>query len=371
MRNIIKKLVKYLVVNFFTKSINVKNPKGKVLVSFIVHPYLKKLNNHPNTRELFCIVECFNNLGYNVDVVDYRKKKHKGSYDIVFGFGSCYDYALVNNPDATKILYSTGSPIYFQNSESVKCIKRIQHKKKSILDNVDRYLRITEEDWGTQLVLSDSIISIGDDRTKSLFKEYNDNVFLLPPLVEYRKVTVDFFSRLKEKQYLWFGGKGSVHKGLDLVLEQFVKSGEKLYIAGPIENELEIYSTELEQSNITYLGMIDIYSSVFEDLMHKVSFIILPSCSEGSATSVLTCIYSANLIPIISEQCGLGFLESKIEIETLTGRGLRESLDKARGYTDQELITMSMSNKCKSRIEQNDEFIKSMKLGIEMTINQR
>lgn len=100
-----------------------------------------------------------------------------------------------------------------------------------------------------------------------------------------------------------------VHKGLDLVLEAFARMPEyHLTVCGPVANEKDferVYDQELYHTpNIHTFGWIDIGSPEFVNLAAQCIGLVYPSCSEGSAGAVITCLH-AGLIPIISHESGV------------------------------------------------------------------
>lgn len=112
-----------------------------------------------------------------------------------------------------------------------------------------------------------------------------------------------------KNRFIWFGGSGMVHKGLDLVLEAFAEMPEyHLTICGPVKNEKDFetaFFKELYQTpNIHTIGWIDISSPKFIEITKNCIGLIYPSCSEGQAGSVTTCLH-AGLIPIVSYESGV------------------------------------------------------------------
>jgi glycosyltransferase involved in cell wall biosynthesis len=121
--------------------------------------------------------------------------------------------------------------------------------------------------------------------------------------------------------FIWFGGRGLVHKGLDLLLDVFSEMPDyHLYVCGPIRRSEDIdkvydigiynnpkenafekaYYNELYQTpNIHTIGWIDVSSPEFVEIAKKCVGLIHPSCSEGGAGSVINCMH-AGLIPIVS-----------------------------------------------------------------------
>lgn len=342
---IISQFIKYIFIRYakVRKKTNKGNPKY-ALLSFIVHPYFTKSKGsyHPNVLELRSIVSSLNEFGYSVDIVDYRRKKISGKYDLVIGFGDCYEYAIKNRLGRKYILYSTGSPSLYQNQQSIKSLRRLSHcKLVNHMDNPLNFLRITEDLWIHQLVRSDVILSIGNNYTRSLYSSFHDSVYSLPGtyFIPNNENELDE-SNLEKKTILWFGGKGSIHKGLDLCIDAVLATDMKLYIAGAIDDEIHLYEETINKfpDNVDYLGLLDINSDKFREIAGKVPFVILPSCSEGMATSILTMACNFGTIPIISKQCGVDILSSAIEIESLTAESVANSLEIAMNLSLDDII---------------------------------
>ena len=55
--------------------------------------------------------------------------------------------------------------------------------------------------------------------------------------------------------------------------------------------------------NIHPEGLVDVYGEHFCRIAQMCAYMIMPSCSEGMAGSVLTAM-SAGMIPIVSRECG-------------------------------------------------------------------
>ena len=115
--------------------------------------------------------------------------------------------------------------------------------------------------------------------------------------------------RRKANNFMFLGSAGQVHKGLDLLLEVFAEKCKNcnLYVCSSFENESDFckaYKYELyNTSNIHPIGFVDIKSDKFKEIAEKCAYMIMPSCSEANAGSVLTAM-SAGIIPIVSRECG-------------------------------------------------------------------
>lgn len=351
----LRKLLLILVKNFISFNFN-KKGKKRALVSFIVHPFLTRSKKHPNAIELEIIVETLIAQGFWVTVVDYRRKRITGNYDLAIGFGDALESAINNNKSKYNILYTTGCSANFQDAASVKAYLRFVSLYKTRLKNPSKYLRVTSGLKPSQFLNSDAILSIGNDFVSSTFAT-NTKIFNVPSL--YYDLEWDVNEIIENRDYsvarsnfLWFGGKGVIHKGLDLLIKSFNGLDANLYIAGPVEKEIEIFKDYIDElENVNYLGFLDINSLEFERLVSQCCFVILPSSSEAMATSVVTLVANAGLIPIVSRSCGFDIAKSIIEIQFLSLESLNKSINFALSLSNQELKEMAshVSNDFKIR----------------------
>lgn len=101
----------------------------------------------------------------------------------------------------------------------------------------------------------------------------------------------------------------------------------KLFVCGCVETEEDFkqaYHHELyECDNIVTCGFVDIFSEKFKEITDECVYTILPSCSEGMAGTVATCL-SASMIPICSRECGY----EENEVLTLYSCSVKEIKEK-------------------------------------------
>lgn len=312
---------------------NNKNNKKKALLSYSVYPFKSKKGDlkHPNFIECFTLNEVLDKNLYNVDIYNntYTGKINYNQYDLIIGEGiPITNYFKKQNKNEIKtIYYATGSHPFFNNISSYKAIFNF-YNRKFFLPLLSS--RITNFDWGIAASLAQNHIIIGNEVTKKSFLEYsNSNKYLInPPYYSVNKV-LDF-SKKNKRKYLWFGSYGLVHKGLDLVIESFIKNPEiELHVCGYLENEKNIidsYSEYLKETkNIYFHGFISLDSKQFLDLMENCSFVILASCSEGCATAVITAMGNGGLIPIVTKETGID-LNYGIEIKSFDVDAINNAL---------------------------------------------
>ncbi len=104
-------------------------------------------------------------------------------------------------------------------------------------------------------------------------------------------------------------GGGALLKGLDLVLEVFVKHPElTLHVVGSVDKEpdfMAMYERELTQlANIHFHGHQLPNSAKFHAILGRAFCFIAPSASEATSPAVIT-LLQAGLFPILSRDTGV------------------------------------------------------------------
>jgi len=281
------------IINYFNK-----NYKKRALLSYITYPFKKNSMNHTNYYEVHTWAKILDELGYQVDIVQYNysKKLNISKYDLICGFGDVFQYYFESGKNAKTIYYGAGMHVCHQNNASLKRVKDVYRKKSVWLAKSARFV---EKTWTHQTSLVDGIIALGNDVCADSYRKYYDGlVYSLPALFYKTKDGNSILENRKSdsnKNFLWFGSSGLIHKGLDLLLDYFSNNEEiTLHICGPITNEkdfVEAYKKELfNTKNIINHDFVDIESEKFTNILMSCSFVIFPSCSEGGAPSVLTAI---------------------------------------------------------------------------------
>jgi len=351
--NILKKIYKFFskkkIVNYFGT-----NYKKNTLLSYITHPFIKgqKLS-HTSYFEVMSHAKILNELGFNVDIVDYYYDKYIdfSKYNVLVGFGEAFvKYFELGYKHLKTIHYGTGMEICFTNYVSLKRIKDVYSKKGVWLFNSARYI---EKSWMPQVTLADAILALGNEICVNSYKKYSNAPIYPIPGLFYR--TQDAYKILQDRNmsnsktnFLWFGSSGLVRKGLDLALEVFYRRADlTLHICGPIKNEPDfekVYFKELYQTeNIITYGFVDITSDVFAKILKTCAFVIFPSCMEGGSPSTLTAIGNGALIPIITKETTIS-TGNEIWIEDFTPEAVEEAVNKALSLGEDEIIKMQKEN---------------------------
>ncbi len=294
-------------------SLSPKKASGKrALVSYVKHPFLlsaQELGRVPHTNPFECLdtVLVLLNAGYHVDVIDWTDTKFipTKKYDLCIDVHQNLERLKNVLPkECVKIFYITGAHWKFQNSSENKRMEELKKRRGITLaprrnivpaDNIEH---------------CDFALALGSEFAKGtyLYAKKDIERIPLPSVVFYDSPETKNFSSIRNN-FVWIGGGGAVHKGLDVTLECFKDlPNHTLTICGPVRAEkdfAELYKKELfETPSIKTVGRIDIRSKEFKDIVQNSVALIYPSCSEGQSGSVITAL-QAGLIPLISYESGV------------------------------------------------------------------
>jgi len=332
-----------------------KNHSKKVLFSYSTYHFnKKKYNAHSNYQESFLIAKIFDEMGYIIDVINNNKryKINFNEYDVIFGEGLPMFQAIQDNVEAVTIYYATGSHPWQCTEASL--LRLIDYYKKNQFLAINS-MRMQDYRWGIAASLSDAVIVIGNKNTKHTFSDNgNKNVYMINPTFLKTKNTVKLEKLpIATKSMLFFGSYGLLHKGLDLVVDAFRENPDWiLHVCGYTYREKNYLDSLKLPKNIKVHGFIDINSALFSDLSKNCGYVILPSSSEGIATSVLTVMGNGGMIPIVTKECGVDVDDFGILIDSLTVNAVKEAIRKCNNHTIEDLLI----NSKKAFIKANNDY---------------
>ena len=321
---------------------------GNVLLSYIIEPFLLKdgepvSNAHTHDWESLQIAKTFLDLGYAVDVIDYRNNIFIPKKDYSFFVAARTNFqriAQLLNENCVKIVHLDTAHWLFNNSAVYRRCLDLQQRWGVTLKS----FKWVEPNWAIEC--ADYATVLGNEFTVSTYS------YAQKTIIPLSVPAVTVYPWAKDKNYgdcrnhfLWFGSSGLVHKGLDLVLETFAKMPDyHLYVCGPIQEEKDFekaYYEELYQTpNIHTVGWVDISSSEFVEITNKCIGLIYPSCSEGQSGAVVTCL-QAGLIPILSYESGVDVDTFGVILEDCSIDEIKISVQKVSNLPAEELKRMS------------------------------
>jgi len=324
--------------------------KGNVLLAYIVEPFLLKdeelpSQSHTHHTESLLIAEAFLSTGYNVDVIDYRNGAFEPIKDYTFFVSARTNFVAIAkrlNRDCIRIAHLDTAHFLFNNSAAYRRLLELQQRRGVTTTS----FKFIEHNYAVEN--ADYLTMLGNDFTKSTYDYANKPIYPLPvptPNIYSPHYSKDF-NKYRSK-FLWLGSGGLVHKGLDLVLEVFSElSNHHLTVCGPLEDPCEgefqkAYHKELyETPNIHTVGWVDVSSQQFVDIASKCSALIYPSCSEGQAGSVITCL-QASLIPLVSYESGVDVKEFGVILKECSHGEIKDAIKQISSKSNQELEAMS------------------------------
>lgn len=306
------------------------SPHGHVLVSYDNHGLLCARSgqpvpiSHPQFLKTILMAQTFVDLGYDVDVIHCENQKFVPSkpYDLVVDTRLNLQRLKPYLPSTCiKILHCDTAQIVYQNMAEMNRLLAFQRRKgRTVPPN-----RLETPHLGVEH--ADYLTTCGNEFTVNTYTYSDKPMFRLPMVVQQMwpwPENKDF--EAARHRFLWFGSRGMVHKGLDLVLEAFVRLPDcQLTIVGPVYNEpefVDVYRKELFHTpNIHCVGWMDKSSDGFHTILEKSIAHVFPSCSEAGAGAVVETM-AAGVIPVVSYEASIdienfGFLLEDASIEAI------------------------------------------------------
>lgn len=292
-------------------SYNPFTTQKKVLISYLTRGFV--INPEDNSGrtiipELFKIVKVFTELGFTVDLVNCNDIKSiklicDTRYDVLFGFGEVFFRMSKFQPNALTILYMTEQHPEISYIEEQKRLDYFyeRHNKKVPIVRSGQFYKIEhlKKKYNSIITLSEL------DPLKQM---YSNPYPIFPTGIINSKFTfLDKDHSLSRTNFLWLGSSAVVHKGLDLLIEVFSKRDDvSLHICG-LNTKARSLLNIPKKTNINDYGYIDVQSDTFLNLVNNCTYSILPSCAEGCATSITTCMLHG-LIPVVNKDAGFNRL---------------------------------------------------------------
>lgn len=301
----------------------------RALLSYLVLPLLPPpalrdrvlFSNHGIAQEL---PRALNELGFTVDIVNYDNTSWLPSrkYDLFIGHaGINFERIAHRLAESTpRIYFSTG--VYWRelNVQEARRLYELALRTGYLLPP-DRFVRYDEEYANRN---ADGIICLGNQEAAKAYAQFRSVVAINNATYPIHREVLgakDFSEG--RKHFLFFSGRGSIHKGLDRLLEAFAGINAHLYICQHIEPDFfRIYRCELtETPNIHLFGFVKMRSPQFKQLATQCNWVILPTCAEGQPGSVIECM-AYGLIPILPDAANIdledwGVRLPDVEVETI------------------------------------------------------
>lgn len=286
----------------------------KALLDFVVEPFLpgydgSAAKTHSNWSHVVTMAELLNEMGYEVDVTDWRNRRAPPArnYDVVLGVHQAFTASCRRPaPNCTKIYLGTGA--WGEQAVSGEEARLRQLRERRGVGLRRRYR--VELDRGP--LYADAVFVLGSEWVCQTYRDVVD-----VPILSYPNTVIDgvrttlrgkCFSEARSR-FLWLSGFAAVHRGLDVVLEVFRDLPRcELWVCGSIEHEhdfMALYRAELtETPNIHFVGWVDVTGDVFAEITSKCAYLLYPSASDGMPGSVVTAMASG-LVPLVTREAGI------------------------------------------------------------------
>jgi len=329
----------------------------KVLLSYIKEPFKNPdeiSKRHTNLTECYTIAKIFDKLGFRIDCIESTSslKVNFENYDVFLGIGTnIFPSSFFCLKNIIRIYYSPGAhPMYASIGSSMRIREVYNNTKKWMISS---YLYGGPKNWCYSVLLTDHVIVVGNDFVKENYtkwdKQYtrysNLNLFYFNCFLPDLNNKVFFKS---QKNFLWFGSRGLIHKGLDICMDIFLKRDDiTLHICGAPHKETEFWSyyAPLIKNcrNIIDHGFVDIESGEFAEILSQCAFVVNPSVSEGGAGALLNVIANGGLFPIYSKATGVDFDNNGIEVDEISIDSFERAIDSALNITIEDLKQKSIT----------------------------
>lgn len=361
MKSAASKLAKYVgsrirpsAVGQYTDCVSLKTEQthqGNVLLAYIVEAFLTTTDKspprfHTHHSESRLIAQVFLDRGYDVDVIDYRNRSFRPKKDYTYFVSARTNFVKLAqrlNRDCIKIAHLDTAHFLFNNCMAYQRALALQRRKGVTSTS----FRVIEHNYAVEH--ADYLTMLGNEFTESTYRFANKPIFRLPvPVPNTFSLQADRNFANCSNRFLWLGSEGLVHKGLDLLLEVFSELPEcQLTICGPLDSPaekgfVEAFSRELfETPNIDAVGWVDVDSERFAKIASSCSALVYPSCSEGQAGSVISCL-QAGLIPLISYESGVDVEGFGTILKECTHQEIKEALVGISQKSSEELAALSL-----------------------------
>lgn len=295
------------------------------LIIYIVYPFLfpQASPGHTNQQEVKVMAELLREYRYNVDIINtrYADAIEAGDYALIIGSGSVFETLCAGKGRKTAaICYLTEASPYFANVAELQRLDyfRMRNRRRLPFERQNH----TCLDLNA-LAKADAAICIGNEWTRSTYEGMFSSIYSLNASAFAADAEPELDTGVSEmrKHFMWYGGAGPVHKGLDLCIEAFREMPDlKLHIVGePNAAFYDFYRRDIEEAeNIYYYGFLNKDSAEFAEVCRMCAYCVSPSCAEGQSTSVLTAMH-AGMIPVCTLQNGIDMEKcGGIRIEKIT-----------------------------------------------------
>lgn len=331
----------------------------KVLICYITPPFEKNIDGksfHTNQKEAIQLLRVFIQHNFAADICHCLETHaieeiRQTRYDVIFGFGQVFLEACKGNPNAKKIIYCTEAyPDFVKKKEKERLNYYRERYGKEI--HVSRHGKFYLPE---HFQLAEYLLFKGNAETAKSFQGLKNIREFFPiapaPFLNPNYLFVERNLQETKNKFVWFGSYGAVHKGLDILVDIFNQHPEwQLSICGLWKEEKEFLPDF--GPNIKLHGFMDTASDEFIRLVNEHSFVILPTCSEGMSSGVLTCMVHG-LIPLVSRESGIDLKDKEQYFEGFHIEEIENTIKRWSSHDNEKLKNLHRSTFIDSRNQYN------------------
>lgn len=301
---------------------------------------------HASIIHYFQMIQILQDNNFVIDICDCNnlqalKEIRNVKYDYILGFGEIFPKICDLNTQAKKILFVT------ENHPDVvkdKYLERLLYYKERNGVKPPYSLKRNKYYSPEMFECADYGIIIGNEFNA----QYMYPFFLKSYRIKVNAIFNSSFSFSEKKwtkirtHFTWFGSNGTIHKGLDILLDYFKLNPDiVLNVFGLSKAEKPIMNRYKNISNIIFNDRVSVQSQSFIDnVVMNNTFVILPSCSEGMASGVATCM-AHGLIPIVTRESGLDPQPFILELDDYYLESIDSLIKTVLTYSNEELSRLS------------------------------
>lgn len=254
------------------------------------------------------VVAALHNLGYVVDVIDYQHPdpRLERNYDLFIGHMNINFTRITRQlPAATPRLYFATTMPWRENNRAERERLQALERRRGVRLPEERMIAFNED---PAYRAATAIVCTGNDVSKAAYAPHPRVIPVRNAARhEPRDIPAAKNFEAARRHFLFFAGPGSVHKGLDLLLEVFpalADAGIHLHVCQHLDDRFaRLYERELRSAaNVHVHGNITPRSAEYYAVVDVCAFLISPSCAEGGQGAVVEALHQG-LVPILSREC--------------------------------------------------------------------
>ena len=249
------------------------------------------------------MVQELNQQGYVVDYCDLWKVTGAdidwNAYDIVIDNWDNLKYAPPESRP-TKVAFMNGWYWLEQNSRELERIRWFKERTGIIVPPNRQVAPNFSDEYADYLTYYGTQMQA--DSFSSKPKKHLINLCgLCGPAPTYQKKDI----AKSRNTFMWIGGGGMLHKGLDIIMEAFARIPEAtLIIAGNPKEEPRFWQWAepmlAHHHNLKWIGWADTTSAEFDTVANQCIATVYASCSEGGPATVARVLFNGQ-IPIVTK----------------------------------------------------------------------